>query len=172
MFKLFTVICLFLFGAAVSASGDSSAQISRTAYLDQATAGVRQINAHNLCRLLNETASGAVLLDVRTFYERGQGNTIRGDSEIHIPRGFLEIKAWNALPRNQEIVVYCSKGLRSKLAAKTLMEMGWDAVSSLEGGIEAWYALENENCSCRPETPGTAIERFKPGAAGTRERLN
>ncbi len=44
------------------------------------------------------------------------------------------------------------------------MEMGWIRVSSLEGGIEVWYVLKNEDCGCLPESQEIPTERPGPDA--------
>lgn len=152
MNRITRLFWLLVLGAALSASANSSIQTSRKAYLDQETAGVTEISAHELNNLLENAIDQIILLDVRTFYERSRTNTIDTSREIHIPRGFLEIKAWDSLPLNTTIVVYCSKGIRSKLAARTLQDMGWSKVSSLKGGIQAWYALQEQECGCLLES--------------------
>jgi len=66
------------------------------------------------------------------------------------------------------VVVYCSKGTRSKLAVNTLMDMGWTEISSLQGGVKAWYELLGKPCDCLPdeqEIPDKAMiepEECKP----------
>jgi molybdopterin/thiamine biosynthesis adenylyltransferase/rhodanese-related sulfurtransferase len=76
------------------------------------------------------------VLDVREADEFEQG-AIAG--AIFVPRGVLEssIPAHATSP-SQEIVVYCSGGARSALAAKTLQDMGYTNVWSLEGGFTRW----------------------------------
>ncbi len=41
----------------------------------------------------------------------------------------------NQLDLSKETVLFCAAGGRSALAAKTLMEMGFDNVSHVEGGF-------------------------------------
>ncbi len=93
-----------------------------------------------------------ILLDVRTFKEREGSKTILPTGEIHIPRGMLEIKAWNKIPKDQEIIVYCAKGSRGRMATKTLTDMGWDDVVNLSGGIKAYYELIDKDCGCDPQS--------------------
>ena len=38
---------------------------------------------------------------------------------------------------NKEMVLFCAGGLRSALAAKSLIEMGFEKVSHIEGGFGA-----------------------------------
>jgi molybdopterin/thiamine biosynthesis adenylyltransferase/rhodanese-related sulfurtransferase len=56
-----------------------------------------------------------------------------------LPRGFLEMRVEELVPdKEKPIVVYCTAGVRSGFAAKTLMDMGYKDVASLQGGIEKW----------------------------------
>jgi rhodanese-related sulfurtransferase len=38
------------------------------------------------------------------------------------------------------VILHCTGGLRSALAAVSLMELGYDRVAHLDGGIDAWKA--------------------------------
>jgi rhodanese-related sulfurtransferase len=62
---------------------------------------------------------------------------------IHVPRGLLEFKLGN-MPelsaRDLKILLYCKTSGRAALAACSLHDMGYLAVSSIAGGIDAWIA--------------------------------
>lgn len=77
-------------------------------------------------------------IDVRQKSERPiMGLITKGD--VHIPRGFLEIKTYSKVEdRDTPIVVYCGKGIRSAFAANTLKDMGYTNVKNLKGGVKAW----------------------------------
>jgi sulfur-carrier protein adenylyltransferase/sulfurtransferase len=63
-------------------------------------------------------------------------------SAVHIPRAFLESQAEQKLPdRQSEIVLYCAGGTRSAFAAKTLGELGYENVWSLNPGFVRWKDL-------------------------------
>jgi len=91
-----------------------------------------------------EMAAGNVtLIDLRESEELRENGKIEGS--IHAPRGLLEFYADRACPvykpefaRNNRLILYCSRGLRSALAAVTLQEMGYTNVAHLEGGFEGW----------------------------------
>lgn len=88
--------------------------------------------------LARERESGAApaLIDVREADEHAQG-AIPGT--VHIPRGFLELRIERAVPdREAPIVLYCATGTRSVLAARALVELGYQNVRSLAGGFTAW----------------------------------
>lgn len=86
-----------------------------------------------------------VLIDVRETSEYEAGYI---PGAVSIPRGLLEFKigkedVWEELglyipTKTDSIVVYCRSGNRSALAAKSLMELGYENVKSLQGGWEAW----------------------------------
>jgi len=40
--------------------------------------------------------------------------------------------------RNQTILIYCYKGVRSQMISKILIESGFTHVYSLDGGYQAW----------------------------------
>ena len=84
----------------------------------------------------SDAAAAPVILDVRERDEYEQG-FIPGSQWI--PRGFLELKIEDLVPeRNQEVIVYCAGGVRSALAARSLAEIGYSNVHSLDGGFRAW----------------------------------
>lgn len=83
-----------------------------------------------------ETAD--VVLDVREPQEFASGH-IKG--AINIPRGTLEFKLGNIPNINSsksKIVMYCLSGGRCSLAALSLLQLGYENVYSIEGGIQAW----------------------------------
>ncbi|GAA5191862.1 rhodanese-like domain-containing protein [Ferrimonas gelatinilytica] len=138
-----------LFGGLLSlpaTAAQSETPSPQSAYLSEARAGVETVTTEQLRAALT-SSTPPLLLDVRTFTEREQGKTIT-ENEIHIPRGFLEFKAWAQLPQDREIVVYCATGGRSALAVQTLKAMGWTEVKSLEGGITEFYQSQGEDCGC------------------------
>ncbi len=77
-----------------------------------------------------------VLVDVREKDEQEKG-IIPGAKLI--PRGFLELRVEEQIPKkDQEVVLYCAGGTRSALAAKSLQELGYTNVHSLIGGYTQW----------------------------------
>ena len=77
-----------------------------------------------------------LLLDVREQDEWQEGHL---PGAIHIPRGNLESRVEAVIPdRSREIIIYCAGGARSAFAAKSLIELGYDNVSSMAGGFSDW----------------------------------
>jgi len=151
MKTLVSIIYILFFSLFITVHADTTTINPAKKYISNLVANVPTVSTQELRKMLNSGEDKVVLLDVRTFYERNQTKTILDEKEIHIPRGFLEVKAWNAVPKDKPVIVYCSKGARSKLAVKTLQEMGWTNTRSLEGGVKAWYESVNEPCGCLPD---------------------
>lgn len=82
-----------------------------------------------------DTEPDCMILDVRTQSEFEEGHI---ENAILIPYDEMEAKAGQNLPdKDQLILVYCRSGRRSKLAAETLVEMGYTNVKEF-GGIIDW----------------------------------
>jgi len=78
----------------------------------------------------------AIFLDVREQDEYVQG-AICGAK--HIARGHLESQVEGLLcDKFAPIIVYCAGGTRSAFAAKTLQDLGYADVLSMEGGFNRW----------------------------------
>ena len=81
-------------------------------------------------------AEGYAVLDVREPDEYQEG-ALAG--AIHIPRGHLEAQIENRIPdKTTPVVVYCAGGVRSAFAARTMNELGYDTVESMDGGFGRW----------------------------------
>jgi rhodanese-related sulfurtransferase len=95
---------------------------------------IKNIDAVTFKNLM-ESGKG-IVLDVRTKAEVEQGvipetNII----DIYDPAFSEKIKS---LPKEKEIYVYCTSGVRSMMAAKILQRNGFDRVYNLKGGILDW----------------------------------
>ena len=83
------------------------------------------------------------LIDVRDIRELWKEGTI--ENSKHIPRGMLEFwldpessyyKA-NKIKDLKKMVLFCALGLRSALATKSLLDMGFRNVAHVDGGFDA-----------------------------------
>src|SRR5690242_12808706 len=91
--------------------------------------------------LERELASGeAVVVDIRDVRERWNLGAIPGAR--HVPRGMLEFWADPTSPYHKRYmdpqkrtILHCAGGLRSALAADTLMKLGYRDVAHLEIGF-------------------------------------
>lgn len=86
---------------------------------------------------------GVVLIDLRDIRELKREGRIPGS--LHIPRGMLEF--WidpqstyykPVFDDATEVILYCNKGWRSALAAHSLVTMGMESVSHMDGGMTQW----------------------------------
>lgn len=95
-------------------------------------------------RLHHSLASaGTTVVDVRESEEVAATGTI--PSAVCVPRGVLEFRADPTSPTHDPLldpgartIVYCASGGRSALAAGTLLDLGYEHVAHLDGGIAAW----------------------------------
>ena len=108
--------------------------------LAEANAVIDSVSVHDALALLD--GGETTFVDVRESQERLQGYI---PGSVHAPRGFLEFIADPEGPSHdpaftagKRLVVYCGSGGRSALAAKTLTDMGFEGVTNLVGGIQAW----------------------------------
>ena len=82
------------------------------------------------------TSEQPLLLDVREPKEYALCH-IQGAK--HIPLGEIGVRLGELDPE-QEIIVICHHGMRSLQAAMQLAAHGFDKVSNLSGGVDAWAA--------------------------------
>ena len=102
---------------------------------------IREIFNRKLCRYINNTditmeqlkrkqANGAVIIDVRSPQEFAEGHI---EGAILIPEYDIVSKIQGRINnKNEEIVLYCSSGIRSKRAQKKLKEMGYKNIYNLK----------------------------------------
>ncbi len=99
----------------------------------------RPADAHAAAR-----AGEALLVDIRAGDVRARDGVIPG--AIHHPRNVLEWRADPDCPWRDEriaeldapLVLFCSHGFASSLAAQTLRELGFSRVTDMDGGFDAW----------------------------------
>jgi rhodanese-related sulfurtransferase len=89
---------------------------------------------------------GALLVDIRPAAQRAEEGELPG--ALVIERTVLEWRLDPASPDHvpqihgydQHIVVACSQGYSSSLAAATLQEIGLTRATDIDGGVRAWIA--------------------------------
>jgi rhodanese-related sulfurtransferase len=87
-----------------------------------------------------DTEEGYIILDTRTQGEYDEGHI---PGAIVISHDEIEEKAEGMLPdKDQLILVYCRSGRRSKLAAETLVELGYTNIKEFGGIIDWPYEVE------------------------------
>lgn len=100
----------------------------------QATGSIEQVDAAQF-KILTESPN-ALILDVRTTAEVAEGH-LPNAVNIDIYGSDFMAKIQD-LPKDQEILVYCTVGARSQQAAEILSKQGFAKVYNLDGGIVAW----------------------------------
>ena len=100
---------------------------------------IKTIDADQAYKLVKDSSCN--LIDVREVNELDAAGRV--DGAIHIPRGMLEVYLDpnspvfqnGQLDQNKEFVLFCAGGVRSALAVKSLMDMGYRKISHIEGGF-------------------------------------
>ena len=109
--------------------------------VEEAKKSIETLNSENVKKLLEKKE--ITLIDIRDIRELWKEGTIKNSR--HIPRGMLEF--WldpessyykkNKIQEIKKIVLFCALGLRSALATKSLVDMGFKNVAHAEGGFDA-----------------------------------
>ena len=90
----------------------------------------------NIEELKEKQKNGAEILDVRSSQEYAEGH-FKG--AINIPYYQINKNVYNILKdKQQEIVLYCEAGVRSRQAYKKLLKLQYKNVYSLYKGLENW----------------------------------
>jgi rhodanese-related sulfurtransferase len=111
--------------------------------LDEARGRLARLEPHEA---LEAVDAGAILVDIRGAEQVAAQGAIPG--ALWITRNALE---WRVDPasghqhpelagREQRVILICAQGYQSSLAAATLHDLGFDGVTDVVGGFEAWQA--------------------------------
>ncbi|WP_028388140.1 rhodanese-like domain-containing protein [Legionella fairfieldensis] len=93
------------------------------------------INVHELKTRL-DTHPQLCLIDVRELHE---WQMLHIPGALHIPKDELVHRITAQVPElDKAIYLYCKAGVRSLYAANCLIEMGYNTIYSLDGGITEW----------------------------------
>ena len=98
---------------------------------------------------LPPSGNGAVIVDVRDTAQRLVQGELPGAHVID-----LTVLEWRLAPSsevrsidvsgNQRVILVCSEGFSSSLAAARLQDLGVSGATDLEGGFEAWSTWDHE----------------------------
>ena len=122
--------------------------------LEEARAGLRRLEPHEAA------ARDALLVDTRDDGTRRAEGVIPG--ALHLPLSVLEWRADPDSPTHnphvggleRELVVVCSEGYSSSLAATRLRELGFTRATDLVGGFRAWKSAGLPVGEAPPPPPG------------------
>jgi rhodanese-related sulfurtransferase len=120
---------------------DSGARRTIHEAVAQAAARVERLEPAAAQQALRE---GAVLVDIRSDPERARDGIVPGS--VHVPRTVLE---WRLDPASEwrsphapelgdRVLVLCSHGFSSVLAAASLVDLGFARAGDIVGGFAAW----------------------------------
>ncbi|MBF4574082.1 molybdopterin-synthase adenylyltransferase MoeB [Herbiconiux sp. VKM Ac-1786] len=122
-----------------ASSGPATALFERQSTVTSESTPTPSITAPELKSLLEARTRGEadfVLVDVREMYEN-QLVAIEG-SEL-VPLGqILSDQAREILPPQEKVILHCHHDARSQQAAALLRANGWEDVTFVQGGIDAW----------------------------------
>jgi rhodanese-related sulfurtransferase len=109
--------------------------------LAEANAKIRTLSLDEANAKLGD--DDVVFVDLRDPRELEREGMVPG--AFHATRGMLEFWVDPESPyykdvfgSGKEFVLYCAGGLRSALAAATMVEMGFERVAHIDGGFGAW----------------------------------
>jgi rhodanese-related sulfurtransferase len=98
--------------------------------------------------LASEMAAGALVVDIRPVDQRDGDGELPG--AVVVDRNVLE---WRLAPTSdwriaevtgdtsQRVILVCNEGFQSSLAARNLQLLGLARAGDLEGGFQAWLAV-------------------------------
>ena len=114
---------------------------SSKSLVEEAQKKIQTLSPNEVKELLEKKE--ITLIDVRDIRELWKEGTI--ENSKHIPRGMLEF--WldpessyykeNKVADIKKMVLFCALGMRSALATKSLVEMGFKNVAHVDGGFDA-----------------------------------
>ena len=109
--------------------------------VEEAKKSIETLNSSEVKKLKDKEE--ITLIDIRDIRELWKEGTI--ENSKHIPRGMLEF--WldpessyyktNKIKDLKKMVLFCALGLRSALATKSLVDMGFKNVAHVNGGFDA-----------------------------------
>ena len=109
-------------------------KIKITEYLAGLGAIINEISPQDAYSMQNE---GAYIIDIRTPEEVMNGLP---KNALHIPRDHLEFEISAGFSVSTPLLLICAAGGRSLLCAKSLYDMGYENIYSINGGYENWLA--------------------------------
>ena len=128
--------------------------ITIDALLEAARSGLDRVPPHNLATAVSD---GALIVDVRDSAQRIEQGELPGAHVID-----LTVLEWRLAPSSasrsidlspgRQVILVCSDGFSSSLAAARLQDLGVPGATDLEGGFKAWAAWSRQQQ--RTRVPG------------------
>lgn len=111
-----------------------------TQYVAAVKKQVKMITLQQFKEAMDAKATGLVV-DVRNENEFADGYV---PGAINVPRGLIEFRIWQEIgypgpvDMNRQMTLYCASGARCALAAKSLMDLGFTNVTSVDMRFADW----------------------------------
>ena len=109
--------------------------------VDEASQLIKTLDVIEVSSLVKNNE--CILIDIRDIRELWKEGTVKNSK--HIPRGMLEF--WldpqssyfkeHKIDLKKKMILYCALGMRSALATKSLVDMGFKNVAHVNGGFDA-----------------------------------
>lgn len=128
-------LVIFLVALSILSACSKPASESGITQTMQAAGSIAQVNAGQFKKLTE--SPHALILDVRTAAEVAEGH-LANAVNIDIYGSDFMAKV-QQLPKDREVLVYCTVGARSQQAAEILSKQGFAKVYNLDGGIVSWH---------------------------------
>jgi len=101
--------------------------------IEQLKAAIQEVDPK---QAFAHSQNGSILIDVRENDEMSRGVATTAS---RLGRGFLELKVEQLVPDlGKPVILMCASGVRSLFAAESLRQLGYEDVSSVRGGFNAW----------------------------------
>ncbi|MGN0531809.1 MAG: rhodanese-like domain-containing protein [Eubacterium sp.] len=105
-----------------------------------AMTGTYQQISQDEAKKIMDARDDYIIVDARDQYEYDEGHI---KDAIVIPYTEIEAQAKQKLPNKEQLIlVYCRSGRRSKIAARSLADMGYTNVKEFGGIIDWQYEIE------------------------------
>ncbi len=111
--------------------------------------------------LADVTDSGGIVIDIRPAHQRSTEGPLPG--ALIVERNVLEWRLDPSSPHrlpavrdhHQQVIVVCTEGYASSLAAASLADLGFERPGDLEGGYKAWATWARDKA--RPCHKGSSL---------------
>ncbi|CAM2999246.1 Rhodanese domain protein [Legionella steigerwaltii] len=113
---------------------------------------IKTINVHQLKEMMDNNPN-ICLIDVR---ELDEWQEFHIPGALHIPKDIIASSIAAKIPnKSHPIYLHCKGGVRSLFAAQILMDLGYQEIYSVDGGIIDWavsgYPIEQQKKISEPQ---------------------
>ena len=113
-------------------------QIDFLNLVEELRPSVKELDVGKVKQML-DNGNDVQLVDVREDYEWQHGSM---PNAIHLSKGIIERDIESIITDKQKtLILYCSGGFRSVIAAYNIQKMGYSNVFSMSGGLRNWMEL-------------------------------